>query len=726
MASALRFFGVVAAYVAAAWFVYGSTLDAPFLLDDQQAIQFNEAIRTIWPLWVALDPPPADVSFARRPVTNFTMAVNYAIGDLRVEGYRVFNLLLHATNAFLLFLFSRLALLRAARVPLRVAWWAAFFAGLLWTVHPLATSAVHYVIQRMELIVGFGFLLMCWAQWRSLDAAHPRRWLGLAVFACLIGMGGKETMALAPILAVLLDRCATGWTWREQWHQRGFYYGLLAATWVWPVTRLMKFSADGVFGSDLEFRWRYFLTVAEGVVRHATLVVWPQGQVFDYGTRLVGELGDVALQFFAITVAAGFVLWGLHRRSIAAWVGAAAFGILLPSWINLVPGQPVSEHRFYLPSGLLIALLCGTCGVLGARRPALQLPAVVLTTVAALALAWAGHDRASLYVDPAALMRADITAWPRSDRGHMNLGLVLEVQEDYARAARHYEAAMGRPDRANWRPVIALARLRMRAGDEAGAVALAADALRRVFSVEGAPDLELAVNTLVSSFRGAGRLDAALSLLRAAEASAASPRFLRQTIRVVTAETLGLGSIDEEFREESENNPLDRINYAVALGREGKNSEALAQIDSLLSDAPPDSDPAKLAEVHALKGAMIMGDPTAATKSFETALRLNPSHVEALNNFAWLLATAEREEVYDPGRAVELARKAVRLRPDETNFRGTLAVALAANGEMVEAETATTEAQRLGRVNGNANPELPNLVRAAAERHASNRQSPEY
>ena len=721
MASALRFFGVAAVYVAAAWFVYGSTLNAPFLLDDQQAIQFNEAIRTIWPPWVALDPPPADVSFARRPVTNFTMAINYAVGDLRVEGYRVFNLLLHATNAFLLFLLSRLALWCAGRVPWRVAWWAAFFAGLLWTVHPLATSAVHYVIQRMELIVGFGFLLMCWAQWRSIDAAHPRRWLGLAVFACLVGMGGKETMALAPILAVLLDRCATSWTWREQWHQRGFYYGLLAATWIWPATRLMTFSADGVFGSDLEFRWRYFLTVAEGVARHTTLLVWPQGQVFDYGTRLVGELGDVALQFFAVTLAAGLVLWGLQRRSIAAWAGAAAFGILLPSWINLVPGQPVSEHRFYLPSGLLIALLCGTCGVLGARRPALQLPAVVLAAVAALALAWTGRDRVSLYVDPAALMRADLNAWPRSDRSHMNLGLVLESQEDYVGAARHYELAMGRPNHANWRPVVALARLKLRAGDEVGAVALAADAFRRVFAVDGAPDLPLLVNILLPSFRSAGHLEATLPLLRAAEETGLHQRLLQQTIRVVMAETRGLGSLDGELLDESEADPLDRINYAVALAREGKNAEALAKLDRLLSDAPPDFDPLKLADVHALKGAMTTGDPVAAMKSFEIALRLNPSHAEALNNFAWLLAIAERKEVYDPGRAVKLARKAVRLRPDETNFQGTLAVALAGDGQVDEAETVLLEAQRLGRINGNTNPELPDLVRAATERRAQNR-----
>ena len=711
----------MAAYVAAAWFVYGSTLDAPFLLDDQQAIQLNEAIRTIRPPWVALDPPPADVSFARRPVTNFTMALNYAIGDLRVEGYRIFNLVLHATNAFLLFLLVRVALVRAEAVSPVVAFRTAFFAGLIWAVHPVATSAVHYVIQRMELVVAFGFLLMCWAQWRSIGAAQPRRWLGLAVFACLIGMGGKETMALAPSLAVLLDRCATGWTWREQWHQRGFYYGLLATTWVWPVTRLMKFSADGVFGADLEFRWRYFLTVADGVVRHATLVVWPQGQVFDYGTRLVGELGDVALQFFAITVAAGFVLWGLHRRSIAAWAGAAAFGILLPSWINLVPGQPVSEHRFYLPSGMLIALLCGSVGVLCAHRASLQRPAIAFAVIASLSFAWIGRNRASLYLDPAALMRADIAAWPRSDRGHMNLGLVLEAREDYPGAARQYELAMGRRDRANWRPIIALARLRMRDGDKDGAVALASDAFGRVFAVEGAPDLPDLVKTLVASFRSAGILDAALPLLRAAEDTGLHPQLLAQTIRVVAAETGGLVSIDGGFLGSSTGDPLDRINYAVALAREGKNAEAIAQLERLLSEAPRDSDPLKLADIHALKGAMILDDPYASAISFDTALRLNPSHAEALNNFAWLLATADRADIRNPARAVELARKAVRLRPDETNFNGTLAVALAADGQVDEAKTVLVEAQRLGRINGNANPELPDLVRAATEQRARNR-----
>jgi tetratricopeptide (TPR) repeat protein len=280
---------------------------------------------------------------------------------------------------------------------------------------------------------------------------------------------------------------------------------------------------------------------------------------------------------------------------------------------------------------------------------------------------------------------------------------------------------MGKRETANWRPILALARLKMRAGDVEGAVALAADAFRHVFSVSGSPDLPQLLDAVVSSFRTAGRLEAALPLLRAAEKTGLDSRLVAAKIRVVAAETGGLDSVAEEFRRNAETDPLSRLNFAIALAREGKNEDAIALLDRMIEEAPAGSDPLKIADVHALKGAMRPDDPFAARASFEEALRLNPSHSEALNNFAWLLVTSKDEAVYNPRRALELARKAVRLRLDETNFQGTLAVALAATGFDKEAEAALSEAQRLGRINGNSNPELPDLLREARDRAAKGR-----
>jgi tetratricopeptide (TPR) repeat protein len=460
-------------------------------------------------------------------------------------------------------------------------------------------------------------------------------------------------------------------------------------------------------------------------VRHVLLLFWPRGLVFDYGTRLVGGLADVVPQFLAVAVAVIVILAGLWRRSLAAWTGVAVIAVMLPSWINMVPGQPVAEHRFYLPAGLLLALVCLSSGALCLRHARLQRPALVAVAAAAAVFGLLAVQRAALYADLAALMRSDIKAWPRGDRTHMNLGLVLEVQEDYAQAAEQYVQAAGAWEQANWRPIIALARTEVRRGDTQRAVELAADALIRVLSVPGAPDLPEYVNIMTGSFRTTGKVGLALPLLRAAMKSGYHDVLLRNQILQVSAEAGDLEGAKREFLAEADDHPVMRLNYAVALARDGRGKDAAVELDAMLAEVPSDSSPERIADIHALKGA-VLGATFEGAAALEEALRLNPSHAEALNNLAWLLATAPDEALLDPDRAVELARKTVRLRPTETTFRGTLAVALAANGRTLEAETALTEAQRLGRVNGNANPELPNLVRAAAERHASNRQSLEY
>ena len=722
-----RLFLVAAVYVGASWLVYGWTLDAPFLLDDQATIRNNPAIQSLaWP--DVVNPPPTPMGFSRRPIANLSMAVNFAAGDLQISGYRIFNLLLHALNAFLLFLLVRLVAENFLRLPTRAAQAAAFFAGFFWVVHPLSTSAVHYITQRPEMLAACAFLAMFYAQSRAVLSPTPKKWLLAAWFACLFAMGSKESMVLLPLLAILFDRCVARWTWCEQWRQRGVYYLALVSTLVWPFLLLVKDDSGLVLHTGMDERWCYFLTVAEGLVRHVSLVFWPRGLVFDYGTRLVGELGDVAPHLFAVVLAAMFVPWGLCRRSLAAWTGAAVFAVMLPSWINMAPGQPVAEHRFYLPAALILACVSVVSAARCVHSPRWRLPVVVAAVLLSVLFMWLAVQRAALYADPAALISRDVRSWPRSDRSYMNLGLVLEVGEDYEGAARQFELAIGKRETANWRPLVALARLKMRAGDVDGAMALAADAFGQVFSVPGSPDLPQLINAVVSSFRTAGRLDAALPLLRAAEKAAVDSRLpadknrlIGENIRLIAVETGGLDSVAGDFQQNAESDPLTRLNFAIALAREGKTGEAIALLDRMIAEAPPGSEPLKIADVYALKGAMSTSDPAGARAALEEALRLNPSHSEALNNFAWLLATSIDEEIHDPSRAVDLARKAARLRPDETNFQGTLAVALAAAGYEQEAEVALSEAQRLGRINGNTNPELPDLVRQAGNRAAKNR-----
>src|SRR5262249_49747030 len=65
------------------------------------------------------------------------------------------------------------------------------------------------------------------------------------------------------------------------------------------------------------------------------------------------------------------------------------------------------------------------------------------------------------------------------------------------------------------------------------------------------------------------------------------------------------------------------------------------------------------------------------------------------NNLAWLLATCPEAALRDPRRAVELASKAVELRPKEGMFRNTLGVARYRAGEWAAAIEALNKSVEL-------------------------------
>ncbi len=79
-----------------------------------------------------------------------------------------------------------------------------------------------------------------------------------------------------------------------------------------------------------------------------------------------------------------------------------------------------------------------------------------------------------------------------------------------------------------------------------------------------------------------------------------------------------------------------------------------------------------------------MQNPSKAASFYEKALELDPERPEILNNLAWLLATTTDKAIYDPQRALELARRAAALKASP-HILDTLAEALFVNGKIEEA-----------------------------------------
>ncbi|HZV35157.1 MAG TPA: hypothetical protein VFB72_11340, partial [Verrucomicrobiae bacterium] len=78
------------------------------------------------------------------------------------------------------------------------------------------------------------------------------------------------------------------------------------------------------------------------------------------------------------------------------------------------------------------------------------------------------------------------------------------------------------------------------------------------------------------------------------------------------------------------------------------------------------------------------------------ALALNPNHIEALNNLAWILAANENPEFRNGGEAVRLATRAcAETGNNHPVLLGTLAAAYAETGDFTNAIAAASRAHDL-------------------------------
>jgi len=147
--------------VFAALAVYHNSFSGPFIFDDRRAITENLTIRHPWS---ALAPPSTGGGVIGRPLVNLSLALNYAVGGLKVWGYHATNLAIHILAGLTLFGIVRRTLLRqgyGGHTLLRLdsATALAFTVALLWVVHPLQTESVTSIIQRTESLMGLFYLL---------------------------------------------------------------------------------------------------------------------------------------------------------------------------------------------------------------------------------------------------------------------------------------------------------------------------------------------------------------------------------------------------------------------------------------------------------------------------------------------------------------------------------------------------------------------------------------
>jgi len=437
--------------------VYANALHGPFIWDDNASIVWDPYIRSLWPCTELLTTSHMGI-VGGRPLVAISLALNYAAGGLDPTGYHLFNIAVHVLCALLLYGLVRRTLLLPRWQGLYDSSgpWLAGAAALIWALHPINTEAIDYVTQRSESMMSMFLLLMLYAIVRLAQSTHSTRWVLLAIAASAAGMACKQTMVVAPVVAMLYEFVFLP---RRLLGRRTLYAGLMA-TWLLLLLTLHAQNMDSMNPSDdrVISPLIYLETQTAIIVHYLRLCIWPRGLTVDYrdwqpvsGLRQV--IRQTSLLFILLTAS---VLCCL-RRAWPGFLGALFFLILAPS-SSVVPliREMVAERRMYLPSAAVIILLLAAAWQLlqGLPKRSARTTAIFGVVILAIIFAATTAARNRDYQSAIRFWSDAIQKRPHSPMGHYYLSWAYADVGDWKNARVQAELARANNAPPGWLPAL--------------------------------------------------------------------------------------------------------------------------------------------------------------------------------------------------------------------------------------------------------------------------------
>jgi len=605
--------------------VYCSNLSGPFIYDDNNAIVNNKHIRQLWPIWEAIR-SPAPSTVANRPVVSITLAVNYAIGQLNVRGYHIFNIIVHILSALVLFGVVRRTLLcqKLRERFSRHSGGIALACAMIWMVHPIQTECVNYIVQRTESIMGLFYLLTLYCMIRAVDSRRRYYWYAASIVSCALGMGSKEVMVTAPIMVLLYDRVFISGTTIQAFRERRFLYSGLAATWCILILLICLGPGSESAGfAKVVSPWNYAQNQCLMITNYLKLVFWPDPLVIDYGLPRQLSLSQTAPYILLVLTLLAATTIGFFHWPKSSYPAVWFFVVLAPtSSFFTIATEVGAERRMYLSlAGVVVIVViiverlltyfqAGHKGLPNSVMSRLRYsPAVLLLIVVIAVLGWMTRQRNKDYLTAVSIWQSGVEAMPHNSRAHTNLANALAMEDKISEAISHYHKAL------EYGPYADVYYNLANVLSAQGQTDLAISHYHRALRLE--PGNASAHNNLGNIFRAQGKLDQAI----------------------------------EHYRKAIENKP----DHARAYNN-------LA---------------------NALRA---QGNYESAVRNYKKALQLELDRVNTINNLSWLLATSPDADIRDPATAVKLAQKANKLTNyNQPEMLDTLAAAYAAEGGFSDA-----------------------------------------
>ena len=465
--------------------VYSNTFHVPFVYDDMSFVVGNPGIKDFRYFenpWQVLAVPSIETNFRwqfiTRIVTNFTFALNYALHGLNVSGYHVFNLIIHLSNAILIY-YLVLITFRTPFFPTRprspedsygthYQSLVALFSALIFVSHPVQTQAVTYITQRFACLVTTFYLLslLLYVKSRITESSVSRIVLyAAAVVSVVCAMLTKENAITLPVAIALYEfMFLDGKIKKRILCLLPFIISML-------IIPLLVLKARGILanigainkpktgGVQALIHFDNIITQFVVIVTFIRLLFLPVNQNLDYDFPHFYSFWDpsVFLSFLFLMALIGCSIYcfyvskrsdtGDRRELRLVSYGILWFFLTLSVESSVIPlDNVIYEHRIYLPSTLLIvAFITFIFWIKNRTRkrvPLMGKAAIPALVMAVLILSGAAYARNHVWRSGISLWEDAAIKSPNKARVHSNLGKFYEKKGRLEDAIREYQTTI--------------------------------------------------------------------------------------------------------------------------------------------------------------------------------------------------------------------------------------------------------------------------------------------
>lgn len=425
--------------------IYANTFENGFTYDDYGTMVNNPFIKDLQNLPSLFTKGYITFSgeITYRPVATFTYFIDYALYGVKPWGYHLTNVLLHASNGILLYIFLTLL----AKVPDLVEKKLIFqplLVSLLFVSHPVLTEAVNAISFREDILAFFFYIAALSLYLIIRRNFTSRRNSFIYAVSCILyflALLSKEMAATLPLIVycyewVYMDRG------KEQlrsilsnWYNTGY----IAITLAYLYLRFSYFYNPIEKNLSVPALIDRITTLPWLIVSFIKLTIFPVLLSADYEIVFIKSVFSPSFIVCAVII---FLVLGLafmgKNREIS--FGTLFFIIALGPVYNIIPiAHPFAERYLYLPViGFVIIAWSAIDIISETRKRALLIPLLIILSLYSLEVV----RRNSAWRDQYSLWSDTVKKMPDSSMAHNNLGLVYYRQGRLGEAIQEINRAI--------------------------------------------------------------------------------------------------------------------------------------------------------------------------------------------------------------------------------------------------------------------------------------------